>query len=196
MSGTSGSSAAPVYEPFYDGTPTALSTRQWILMWASVAVGFAALVLIPQPGNLVALIPRILFGVASNEAVEDAGKGGVLDTAAFYVGTGIQLVGEEVFTIVPFLALPYFLYAKAKLSRKTAIVLAWLVSAVWFGAAHPQTYDWNVAQAFIVIGGARLILTLAYIRTKNLWVSTGAHIINDWTLFTPAIVINAALVTL
>ncbi|MDF3306666.1 CPBP family intramembrane metalloprotease [Rhodococcus sp. T2V] len=89
-----------------------------------------------------------------------------------------------------------FLYAKAKLSRTTAIVLAWLISAVWFGAAHLQTYDWNVAQAFIVIGGARLILTLAYIRTKNLWVSTGAHIINDWTLFTPAIVINAALVTL
>ncbi|MFE5703172.1 CPBP family intramembrane metalloprotease [Rhodococcus sp. ACS1] len=269
MSGASGSSAAPVYEPaspgdrfgplierrddtdfpFYNGTPTALSTRQWILMWVSVVVGFAALVLIPQPGNLVALIPRILFvgiplvvlamvtrehwtalfrkvhgrdvltmigfavlnlvvtsalalivqalfGVASNEAVEDAGKGGVLDTAAFYVGTGIQLVGEEVFTIVPFLALLYFLYAKAKLSRKTAIVLAWLLSAVWFGAAHLQTYDWNFAQAFIVIGGARLVLTLAYIRTKNLWVSTGAHIINDWTLFTQAIVINAALVTL
>jgi membrane protease YdiL (CAAX protease family) len=29
---------------------------------------------------------------------------------------------------------------------------------------------------------ARLILTWAYIRTKNIWVSTGAHIINDWVL--------------
>lgn len=90
----------------------------------------------------------------------------------------------------------YFLFAKAKLSRKTAIVLAWLLSAVWFGAAHLPTYDWNFAQAFIVIGGARLILTLAYIPTKNLWVSTGAHIINDWALFTQAIVINTAPVTL
>ena len=269
MSSGSGPRAVPVHEaasshdrfgplierrddvdfPFYNGTPTTLSVRQWVLAWASVAVGFAALVLIPQTDNVVALIPRILFvgiplvvlamvtrehwtalfrkvhgrdvltmigfavlnlvvtsvlalivralfGVASNEAIDGAGEGGALDTAAFYVGTGIQLVGEEVFTIVPFLALMYFLFAKAKLSRKTAIILAWLLSAVWFGAAHLQTYDWNFAQAFIVIGGARLVLTLAYIRTKNLWVSTGAHIINDWTLFTQAIVINAALVTL
>ncbi|AHK35184.1 CPBP family intramembrane glutamic endopeptidase [Rhodococcus opacus] len=137
-----------------------------------------------------------LFDVASNEAVDDAGKASALDTVAFYVGTGIQLVGEEVFTMIPFLAVMYFLFAKAKLSRKTAIVVAWLLSAVWFGAAHLQTYDWNFAQAFIVIGGARLVLTLAYIRTKNLWVSTGAHIINDWTLFTQAIVLNAALFAL
>ncbi|MGW5144982.1 CPBP family intramembrane glutamic endopeptidase [Rhodococcus koreensis] len=269
MSGASGSSSVPVYEPaspgdrfgplierrddadfpFYNGTPTTLSARQWILLWVSVAVGFAALVLIPQPGNLVALIPRILFvgiplvvlamvtrehwtalfrrvrgrdvltmigfallnlavtfalalvvqalfGVASNKAVDGAGEGGALDTVTFYVGTGIQLVGEEVFTIVPFLALMYFLVTKARLSRKTAIVLAWLISAVWFGAAHLQTYDWNFAQAFIVIGGARLVLTLAYIRTKNLWVSTGAHIINDWTLFTQAIVAHAAFIAL
>ena len=30
---------------------------------------------------------------------------------------------------------------------------------------------------------ARLILLLPYIMTKNIWVSTGAHILNDWTLF-------------
>ncbi|EHI41546.1 LOW QUALITY PROTEIN: abortive infection protein, partial [Rhodococcus opacus PD630] len=144
----------------------------------------------------LALIVQSLFDVASNEAVDDAGKASALDTVAFYVGTGIQLVGEEVFTMIPFLAVMYFLFAKAKLSRKTAIVVAWLLSAVWFGAAHLQTYDWNFAQAFIVIGGARLVLTLAYIRTKNLWVSTGAHIINDWTLFTQAIVLNAALFAL
>jgi membrane protease YdiL (CAAX protease family) len=33
------------------------------------------------------------------------------------------------------------------------------------------------------IGFARVILTLAYIVTRNLWVSAGAHIINDWTGF-------------
>ena len=27
------------------------------------------------------------------------------------------------------------------------------------------------------------MLTLAYIKTKNLWVSYGAHLINDWTIF-------------
>jgi len=30
--------------------------------------------------------------------------------------------------------------------------------------------------------GARLVLTWAYVSTKNIWVTTGAHIINDWTL--------------
>jgi hypothetical protein len=30
---------------------------------------------------------------------------------------------------------------------------------------------------------ARLVLTLPWIVTKNIWVSTGAHIINDWLLF-------------
>ncbi|WP_405139841.1 hypothetical protein [Nocardia sp. NBC_01388] len=55
------------------------------------------------------------------------------------------------------------------------------------------TYDWNFAQAFIVIGGARLVLTL-YIRTKNLWGSSGAHIINDWALFTQAVLVNRALI--
>jgi membrane protease YdiL (CAAX protease family) len=27
------------------------------------------------------------------------------------------------------------------------------------------------------------VLTLPWILTKNIWVSTGAHIINDWSLF-------------
>jgi membrane protease YdiL (CAAX protease family) len=36
-----------------------------------------------------------------------------------------------------------------------------------------------VVQALVGIGAARLVLTLAYIRTKNIAVSTGAHILND-----------------
>jgi membrane protease YdiL (CAAX protease family) len=27
-----------------------------------------------------------------------------------------------------------------------------------------------------------LVLTLPWIMTKNLWVSTGAHVLNDWLL--------------
>lgn len=235
--------------PYYNGKPTALSSKQWIIAVASVVVGFAALVLIPQPDNVVALIPRILFvtiplvtlaivtkdhwralfrrvrgrdvlvmigfavlnlvvtivlalvvksifGVSANSVVDDAGVGGAVDTAAFYVGTAFQLVGEEVFTLIPFLAVLYFLFAKANLSRNTAILVAWLISSLWFAAAHLPTYDWNFAQAFIIIGGARLILTLAYIRTKNLWVSSGAHIINDWTIFIQATIANAAFLAL
>ena len=35
----------------------------------------------------------------------------------------------------------------------------------------------------VLIGIARLVLTLAYVLTKNIWVSAGAHILNDWAIF-------------
>lgn len=152
---------------------------------------FAALniVLTFAIGGLVSLI----FPVAPNAAITSAGSGGVVDTIALYVGSGIQLMGEELFVVLPFLALMYFLFAKAGLSRKTALILAWIISAVWFGAAHLPTYDWNWVQAIVVIGSARIALTLAFIRTKNLWVSAGAHIINDWVFITAAVIGAAAV---
>ncbi|RZU66413.1 hypothetical protein EV379_2769 [Microterricola gilva] len=231
--------------PYYNGVPIELSVARWILLWISVAIGLVALMLFPQPNNVVAILPRALFvaiplavlalvagkhwtalfrrvrgvdvgnmfffaglniaitaavggivslffPVSANAAVAAAGEGGVLDTIALYLGSGIQLLGEELFVVLPFLALMYFLFAKAGLSRKTAIILAWLISAIWFGAAHLPTYDWNLVQAIVVIGSARIALTLAYIRTKNLWVSVGAHIINDWVFITIAVIAASA----
>ena len=152
--------------PYYNGVPVELSVGKWILVWASVAVGFLALILIPQPNDFVALLPRALFviiplavlalvagrhwsaifrrvrwvdvgnmfffaalnivltfaigglvslffPVAPNATIADAGAGGVADTIALYVGSGIQLIGEEIFVVLPFLALMYFLFAKA-----------------------------------------------------------------------------------
>jgi len=82
-------------------------------------------------------------------------------------------------------------HSKLRMNRTTVVVIAWIVTAVWFAAAHLPTYGWNVAQALLIIGTARLVLTLAYIRTKNIGVSVGAHIINGWTQFTLAMVIAA-----
>ncbi|MBU1357947.1 MAG: CPBP family intramembrane metalloprotease [Gammaproteobacteria bacterium] len=107
----------------------------------------------------------------------------VADRVLFFARTAPQLLGEELVTILPFLAVLYLLSAKAGLSRRQAILGAWLVSAAWFAALHLPTYGWNFVQCFVVIGSARLVLSLAYIMTKNVWVSTGAHIVNDWTLF-------------
>jgi membrane protease YdiL (CAAX protease family) len=64
------------------------------------------------------------------------------------------------------------------------VLIAWVVTAIWFGAAHLPTYDWNVLQCFLVIGLARIVLTLAYIRTKNILVAFGAHLLVDWAIFT------------
>jgi hypothetical protein len=33
------------------------------------------------------------------------------------------------------------------------------------------------------VGVARIVLLLSYIMTKNIWVSTGAHVLNDWATF-------------
>jgi membrane protease YdiL (CAAX protease family) len=144
-----------------------------------------------------ALVALIVSGadvghLTANSATDDVAAQGAGAIAAFYIGTFVQLFGEEIFTILPFLAVMYFLYSKGRLSRKAALVVAWIGTAIWFGAAHLPTYDWNVLQALVVIGSARIILSLAFIRTKNIMVSFGAHLLNDWVTFTVALVVASS----
>jgi membrane protease YdiL (CAAX protease family) len=44
--------------------------------------------------------------------------------------------------------------------------------------------QWLFVVVMVVVGSARMVLTLPWIMTKNIWVSTGAHIVNDWLLIT------------
>lgn len=163
---------------------TALFRRVgWRDLLAMVAFALLNIAVTFTVGAVVGALTR----VSPNPTIAAAGEAGWVDTVALYVGSGIQLVGEEVFTLLPFLAGLYLLFAKAGLSRRTAVVLAWVASALWFGAAHLPTYDWNAAQSFLVIGSARIAFTLAFIRTKNLWVAAGAHILNDWVFLTAAV---------
>jgi len=113
-----------------------------------------------------------------------------LEILLFFLITIPQLIGEEVFTILPFLALIVFFQSRMGFSKNRAIVFTWLITALGFGLAHLPAYDWNLIQCILIIGTARLILTLAYIKTLNLWVSTGAHIITDWFLFATALTIT------
>lgn len=93
-----------------------------------------------------------------------------------------QLLGEELLTILPFLACLWLLHTRLQLRRGVSLVLAWLLSAIPFALVHLPTYQWDVVQCLVIIGGARLVLSLAYLKTRNLWVCTGAHVINDWVL--------------
>lgn len=129
----------------------------------------------------------------ANEATNSVLDGGIWNVIGFYVGTFIQLFGEELVTILPFLAILYWLHAKFNVPRKWAIFLALIVTAISFGAMHLPTYGWNVIQAIVLIGIARIVLTLAFIRTKNILVSFGAHVLNDWVTFTLALVAAASL---
>lgn len=123
-------------------------------------------------------------GAEANPATEIIGEASTFERVSFYFASIPQLIGEELVTILPFLALMYWLYTKVRVPRWAAIVIPWLVTALIFGALHLPTYDWNFVQAFLFIGVARIMLTLAFVVTKNLWVSAGAHILNDWYIFT------------
>ena len=130
----------------------------------------------------VGAIVKFTLGAASNPAIATASSLAPRDLALFLSKTAIQLVGEEVLTILPFLALLQALISRCGLGRAAGVFWAWLVSAFLFGLIHLPTYDWDFAQCLIIIGTARLVLSLAYIKTKNLWISSGAHILNDWIL--------------
>jgi membrane protease YdiL (CAAX protease family) len=225
--------------PFYRGSPTYLSYRQWWLVLAAVAAAFMALALtasLPGAGIFWPFLPaiglaavplvalwrvtpghwsslfgrvgvrevRLMLGFALLNIVVSMGLGFIvmslghtssnasasqlatLDTVeriAFFAKTLPQLLGEEVITILPFLALLQWLTQSLRWGRKAAVVAAWVCTSVMFGLLHLPTYDWNWLQCIVVIGGARMVLTLPWIMTKNLWVSTGAHITNDWILF-------------
>jgi membrane protease YdiL (CAAX protease family) len=145
-------------------------------------VGFALLNIVVTMG--VGLLLSVFAEVASNAAISQLATKGTGELVAFYAKTLPQLLGEELITVLPFLLLMTLLTQYFGTGRKRAIVGAWLVSSLLFGLIHLPTYDWNWVQCILVIGTARMVLTMAWILTKNIWVSTGAHIINDWLLFT------------
>jgi uncharacterized protein len=105
------------------------------------------------------------------------------ERVVFIGGTAPQLLGEELVTILPFLALLTLLHGRLGLSRGWAIAGAWLVSAAIFGLLHLPTYGWNLVQVLLVIGVARLVLTIPYLLTKSVWSSFVAHLTLDWSIF-------------
>jgi membrane protease YdiL (CAAX protease family) len=140
---------------------------------------FAALALMASAA--LAVVVEHLSTVAENPAAQAVEHMDGADIAWLFARTVPQLIGEELLTILPFLATLSFVHMKLGLPRRTAVLWAGGVSTLLFSAAHLPTYDWNVAQCFFVIGAARVALTLAYVKTKNLWVSVGAHVVMDWT---------------
>jgi membrane protease YdiL (CAAX protease family) len=148
----------------------------------ALAIGFGLLTLVAS--MLVGLVLLQVTTMTANATTDVvAGLGGGVDLVGFLVRTAIQLVGEELMTILPLLAVLWLCVSKLGMSRRLGLVIAVLVSTAWFAAVHLPTYNWNLVQCFGGIGAARLVLTAAFLVTRNLWVSAGAHIVNDWTEF-------------
>lgn len=70
-----------------------------------------------------------------------AGVDSAGELVLFYLGTVIQLFGEELFSIIAFPAIAAVAHQRFQRSRKTSSIIAWLLTAIWFGAAHLPTYD-------------------------------------------------------
>ncbi|GHC48621.1 CPBP family intramembrane glutamic endopeptidase [Neogemmobacter tilapiae] len=142
---------------------------------------FAVLTIV---GSLaVGFVLSRLMTMTSNPVSDSLAAESVAQLMARLLPTIPQLIGEEFLGVLPFLAVLWLCVSRFGLSRRMGIVLGLVVSGLIFGAAHLPTYDWNWGQALLGIGWARVLLTLAYVWTRNLWVSAGAHILNDWTGF-------------
>jgi membrane protease YdiL (CAAX protease family) len=120
--------------------------------------------------------------VIGNASIADAATLEGIRLFSFFAKVAPQMLGEELLTILPFLALLAFCHDRLGFGRNASAAIAWLLSAAAFGLVHLPTYNWNFVQCLVVIGSARLVLTWAYVWTKNIWVSSGAHVINDWLL--------------
>jgi uncharacterized protein len=146
-----------------------------------LAIGFGVLTILASFATALVLLQ--FTSMNDNPAAAVLSSANTFDIVVFLVRTFIQLIGEEIMTVLLLLAVLWFSYRHLRLPRTTAMVLAVIVSTLWFGAVHLPTYNWNFVQAFGGIGMARLMLSAAYLVTRNLWVSTGAHVFNDWFEF-------------
>jgi membrane protease YdiL (CAAX protease family) len=146
-----------------------------------LGIGFGLLTILVS--GVAGITVMTFYGTAPNAAVAGLGTLSALELLIFLMRTFIQLIGEELVSILPLLAVLWLCVSKFGLSRRVGLVIAVVVSTLWFSAMHLPTYDWNFIQCVGIIGTARIVLTLAYLFTRNLWVSSIAHIFNDWALF-------------
>ena len=150
----------------------------WRDLWLAVGLVFLSI----GVTVVVALIVSRFFAAVPNPVIKALAAMGTGEKLVFMASTIPHLIGEEILTVLPFLALLTWLAGRLRMPRRRAIVCAWVASSVLFGALHLPTYGWNVAQSLVIISVSRMVLWLAYLRTKNLSVAALAHILNDWLL--------------
>lgn len=152
--------------------------KKWSFYDLKIGIVFLVLQLI-----YVSVISRLVPNMSANETVNIYSK--VPHTLKNFSLISFTTIGnlmlEEIFSIIIFIAL--FKLLSYKFSRETAIGIALVLSSIVFGLMHFQAYNWHLAQMILLIGGERLFLTGAYIRTKNIWTSFLMHYIFDMAIF-------------
>lgn len=136
--------------------------------------GPAALLVIGLYSNYVI---EGLFGI---HLAEDAGvQMTASDAWSSLFSTVFQLLGEEFGAIVPFLFILMICHKKFHWNRNLSIWIAWIFSSVIFGLYHLSAYNNQWTQVILVIAVSRMLLTIPYIRYKNIWASYLMHLCYD-----------------
>lgn len=147
-------------------------------IFLGVGLGMAALLVTMGVATLLQGV-MATAGNPMNAVLASQGLGQNLVTLFLNV---IQLFGEEVMTFVVFMPVLQVCGRFLK-GERAPTVIAWVVSSVVFALVHLPTYGYNVVQVLLVIGVARMILSLGFIFTNNLVVSYISHIIDDNVIF-------------
>lgn len=153
-----------------------------------VMIALACVPLVVGMPLLVALGMTGQGHLVSNAIIQTAAGMAAPGLINLFAVSALQLLGEELVTILPLLVLASAL-RRSGLRPWVAVAVGWIVTSLAFGALHLPTYHWNYAQALLVIGVARLVLTGVFLLTRNLWASTLAHVVNDFSLIALAVLV-------
>lgn len=160
--------------------PTSKPRIKKIVKW--VVISFALATASLQLGKLIGVEEANANPIGALLTKDTLGGLKILAT------TWISLIGEELFTAAVFFPALYFL-AK-KMSQKSALWLAIIISSLFFGALHLPTYQWNWYQCLVVIGLARFPFTLSWLDTNSLRGGIYVHILYDYVIFLPIFIMG------
>ena len=127
---------------------------------------------------LMTLLLAHIAPVTPNPLAEVIGSMSSAKLIARLLPTPPQLIGEELLGILPFLAALWLCVTRLHLPRWAGVCIGLSSPGLIFGAAHLPTYGWNWGQALLGTGFARILLTLSFLVTRNLWVSAGTPILS------------------
>lgn len=144
-------------------------------VWFAVIGGPVALAIIGVYTKVV------LEGMLGLNLVTDAAlKMNSGDSIVSTISIVFQLMGEELGAIVPFLFIFAISQKVFRWNRSSSIWVAWIVSSIIFGIYHLSAYNDSWIQAILAIGVSRMLLTIPYIRYKNIWASYFFHLAYDF----------------
>ena len=89
-----------------------------------------------------------------------------------------QVMGEEFFKVFILLLAMYVIY-KLTGNRSISIIIGLIASMIIFGLVHYNAYDGRILQILLIQGLGSIFVYFAYLKTKNIWVTYLAHLIQD-----------------